>query len=60
MVSAYVGAKNAFKGGKFCPCIHGVEEMVEFVKISKNGTLLKIKEVSDKFRYRPYRWNLEE
>ena len=30
--------------------------MVEFVRISKNGRLLQIKEVSDKFRYMPYFW----
>jgi len=34
--------------------------MVEFVKISKNGFLLKIKEVSDAFRDRPYRWDEDE
>jgi hypothetical protein len=28
--------------------------MVEFVKISEKGTLLEIKEVSDKYRYLPY------
>jgi len=28
--------------------------MVEFVKISPQGTLLKIKEVSDKYRNQPY------
>jgi hypothetical protein len=31
--------------------------MVEFVKVSKNGVLLEIKEVSDMFRDRPYRWD---
>jgi len=28
--------------------------MVEFVKISPQGTLLEIKEVSDKYRNQPY------
>jgi len=28
--------------------------MVEFVKISPDGTLLEIKEVSDKYRNQPY------
>jgi len=28
--------------------------MVAFVKISKKGTVLEIKEVSDKYRYEPY------
>ena len=36
------------------------ETMVEFVKISKKGTLLKIKEVSDKYRDQPYRWDEDE
>ncbi len=34
--------------------------MVEFVKVSKNGILLKIKEVSDRYRDRPYRWDEDE
>jgi len=34
--------------------------MVEFVKVSKNGILLKIKEVSDTYRDRPYRWEEDE
>jgi hypothetical protein len=29
-------------------------QMVEIVKISKEGTLLEIKEVSDKYRDQPY------
>lgn len=29
--------------------------MVAFVKISKKGTVLEIKEVSDKYRYEPYK-----
>ena len=33
------------------------EKMVEVVKISKNGKLLQIKEVSDKYRETPYTWN---
>jgi len=28
--------------------------MVEFVRIGKNGKLLEIKEVSDKYRTQPY------
>jgi hypothetical protein len=31
--------------------------MVAFVKISKTGKLLKIKEVSDKYRDEPYKWD---
>jgi len=31
--------------------------MVEFVKISAQGTLLEIKEVSDKYRDEPYNWD---
>ncbi len=31
--------------------------MVEVVRISKKGTLLEIKEVSDKYRTIPYKWN---
>lgn len=34
--------------------------MVEFVKISHEGTLLQIREVSDAFRDRPYRWDSDE
>ena len=36
------------------------ETMVEFVKISKKGTLLRIKEVSDTFRDRSYHWDEDE
>jgi hypothetical protein len=32
----------------------GKNTMVEIVKISEKGTLLEIKEVSDKYRYQPY------
>jgi len=34
--------------------------MVEFVKISKDGVLLEIKEVSDWFRDQMYEWSEEE
>jgi hypothetical protein len=34
--------------------------MVAFVKISKEGVLLEIKEVSDRFRDQPYVWGAEE
>ena len=34
--------------------------MVEFVKISKKGILVRIKEVPDKFRDQPYRWDEDE
>jgi hypothetical protein len=34
--------------------------MVEFVKISKDGVLLEIKEVSDQFRDQTYVWSEEE
>jgi hypothetical protein len=34
--------------------------MVEFVKISKEGILLEIKEVSDQFRDKAYEWSEEE
>jgi hypothetical protein len=34
--------------------------MVAFVKISKKGKLLKIKEVPDKYRDEPYRWDDEK
>ena len=34
--------------------------MVEFVKISENGTLLQIKEVSDLYRDRLYQWDEDE
>jgi hypothetical protein len=34
--------------------------MVEFVKISKNGVLLEIKEVSDRYRDQPYVWETEK
>ena len=30
--------------------------MVEVCRVSKNGLLLEIKEVSDKFRNLPYKW----
>jgi len=30
--------------------------MVAVVKISDDGTLIKIKEVSDDYRYKPYNW----
>ena len=36
------------------------ETMVAFVKISKNGKLVRIKEVSDKFRDKPYDWDEDE
>jgi hypothetical protein len=35
-------------------------KMVEFVKISKKGFLKKIKEVPDKYRDQPYRWDEDE
>jgi hypothetical protein len=34
--------------------------MVVFVKISKNGGLLRIKEIPDKFRDKPYVWDEDE
>jgi len=34
--------------------------MVDFVKISKEGILLEIKEVSDQFRDQLYEWTKEE
>lgn len=34
--------------------------MVEFVKISKKGTLLRIKEVPDKYRDKQYIWGEDE
>jgi hypothetical protein len=34
--------------------------MVEYVKIAKNGTLLRIKEVSDIYRDRPFLWDEDE
>ena len=34
--------------------------MVVFVKIAKNGTLLRIKEVPDTYRDRPYIWDEDE
>jgi hypothetical protein len=34
--------------------------MVEFVKISKEGVLLEIKEVSDQFRDQTFFWPEEE
>jgi hypothetical protein len=34
--------------------------MVAFVKIAKDGKLLKIKEVSDKYRYASYKWDADE
>jgi len=36
------------------------EKMVEVVKISKNGKLLRIKEVSDQYREKPYRWDEDD
>ena len=36
------------------------ETMVELVKISKKGILLKIKEVSDTYQDQPYRWDEDE
>jgi len=33
------------------------KNMVDVVRISKNGTLLEIKEVSDEYRDIPYRWD---
>jgi hypothetical protein len=38
----------------------GEKAMVEFVKISKDGALLEIKEVSDRYRDQPYLWEAEE
>jgi len=37
-----------------------VTKMVEIVKVAHNGILLKIKEVSDAYRDRPYRWDEDE
>jgi hypothetical protein len=37
-----------------------VNTMVAFVKISKKGTLVRIKEVSDQYRDQPYRWDEDE
>jgi hypothetical protein len=37
-----------------------VKPMVAFVKISKKGTLVRIKEVSDQYRDQPYRWDEDE
>jgi hypothetical protein len=34
--------------------------MVEVVKISKKGELLRIKEVSDIYREKPYEWDDDE
>ena len=34
--------------------------MVEFVKISKDGRCLEIREVSDQYRDQPYEWDDEE
>ena len=34
--------------------------MVAFVKISKKGTLVRIKEVPDTYRNQPYRWDEDE
>jgi hypothetical protein len=34
--------------------------MVEVVKISKKGKLLRIKDVSDKYRQKPYKWDDDE
>ena len=37
----------------------GNKNMVEVVRISKDGFLLEIKEVSDKYRDIPYNWGLD-
>ena len=34
--------------------------MVAVVRISKKGKLLEIKEVSDKYREKPYQWDESE
>jgi len=34
--------------------------MVAFVKISKKGKLIRIKEVEDTYRDKPYRWDEDE
>ena len=34
--------------------------MVAFVKIAKNGKLVRIKEVPDTYRERPYVWDEDE
>jgi hypothetical protein len=34
--------------------------MVAFVEISKKGTLVRIKEVSDRYQGRSYRWDEDE
>jgi len=34
--------------------------MVEFVKISKDGKVIEIREVSDKYRDQPYLWKEKE
>jgi len=36
------------------------EIMVVFVKISKKGKLIRIKEVEDTYRDKPYRWDEDE
>ena len=40
-------------------CISGNINMVEVVRISKDGFLLEIKKVSDKYRDIPYNWDLD-
>jgi hypothetical protein len=37
----------------------GAGIMVAFVKISKDGSILEIKEVSDVYRDQPYEWDEE-
>ena len=34
--------------------------MVEVVRVSKDGVLLEIREVSDRYRDEPYEWDEEE
>ncbi len=36
--------------------LHEASSMVEFVRISKDGMVLEIKEVSDAYRDRLYEW----
>jgi len=40
--------------------LYGASSMVEFVRISKDGIVLEIREVSDAYRDQPYQWDDEK
>jgi hypothetical protein len=56
----YPSSLVIWRRGLFLPDKNKGETMVAFVKISKKGKLVRIKEVEDTYRYKPYQWDDDE